>query len=156
MPTPDPTPPPDWRVPAQRALQLAVDDDWPSAAAAIIELHATCGDEGVARGMLAWIDTAIAKSGIRKPTGMAMQLAFREEGTGRIDTNADDVRPSAVWAGRLFAARIAGDEGTYLALVRAVPEGEAGGWLMELLATCALAANGEAFAFVAPAGGIRG
>lgn len=88
---------------------------------------------------------------LRKEEGRALQLAkdalaaaIREDWFRRVDgdqrvTDADGVpRPEVAWAGRMLAARAAGDEDAWRALLTSVPDAEFGRHVGALLEMCAL------------------
>lgn len=125
---------------AAAALHKAMADDWHAAGRVIERIADECGATGLARAMLGWCDTLIARdpalAGLAE--GGAVMLVFKETKSGRIDTNADDVPPCARWAGRMVAARAAGDRATWDALMGAVPADEQGAHVSAVLEGVAL------------------
>lgn len=147
---PDPDPDHGWQELSWQALQHAILGDPKAAAGVIHEMTLANGDDSLPRAMLAWIDTAIAAAGWTRPKGMPIQLGFLNDGTGRLDFNADNVRPGAVWAARLIGARLADDEATYRAVFQSMPHDPhlQGEYVMELLTAAALTARGKGAAVV--------
>jgi len=121
---------------AKDALAAAIREDWPQVASKLQDI-AEFGPRGLERAMLGFCDTAIARSGVRP--GQPMRIRFRRgDGDQRV-TDADGVpRPEVAWAGRMLAARAAGDEDAWRALLTSVPDAEFGRHVGALLEMCAL------------------
>jgi hypothetical protein len=114
-------------------------DDWPGAARCVEELAKTYGTAGVTTAMLAWIDTAIAASGL--DGGGPVRIAWNAVETGAIQTDADAVSVEVRWAGRLLAARLADDERGFHALLSVLPTltpSQTGDHILGLLRSCVL------------------
>lgn len=133
-----------WVEPATEALQLAVNGDYKAAAKAVERMADEHGPRSVILAMKAWIDTALRRAGVER-YGDSVRLGFVAAETGKVDMDADDVRPTVAWAGRLFAARIADDEATFRALLNSVPRIPRimGDHIMAVLTSAALTVNGH-------------
>ncbi|WP_433233896.1 hypothetical protein [Actinomadura nitritigenes] len=107
---------------------------------ALERIDAECGEGAIDLAMCSWIDTLAALIGM--PRGRPIQLAFVDsDRPDAVMTGAEVVdRPEVVWAGRLSAARIAGDTDTYGALIETLPEdpAEVGKHVGAVLEGCAL------------------
>lgn len=100
------------------ALNAVLRDNPAAADQALDRLHARHGMPGITGALVIWCDTALA----RIPRGDGpVRLQWVEHATGRVHGDADAVRPAERWAGRLLAARAAGDLDGFRALVEAVP-----------------------------------
>lgn len=124
---------------ATAAYHAAHVDDWSGAARVIQELAASYGQAGVTTAMLAWIDTAIAASGLDRSG--PVRIAWNAVETGAIQTDADQVAPEARWAGRLLAARLADDERGFHALLTVLgtlTPAQTGDHILGLLRSCVL------------------
>lgn len=114
-------------------------DDWPGAARVVEELADSHGTDGVTTAMLAWIDTAIAASGLDRSG--PVRVAWNAVETGNVQTDADNVPVEARWAGRLLAARLADDERGFYALLTVLPTltpAQTGDHILGLLRSCVL------------------
>lgn len=102
------------------------------AANSIREIHDKHGVDELGQAVLAWVDTLVARLP-PLPDGPAPQVVWQIAETGQ-RTGAEGVEPSARWAGQIINARMADDKDTYVALMRAVPEGsEMGRHVLTLL-----------------------
>ena len=101
------------------ALRCALVDDWTLATRTVQRISDECGSAGVARAILGWSDTLIARTpGLH---GNAVRLAFMNADSGEVG-GADDVPEEVRWAGRVLAARAADDEDAWNALMDALPD----------------------------------
>ncbi|GHE32071.1 hypothetical protein GCM10017673_38570 [Streptosporangium violaceochromogenes] len=102
------------------ALHAAMAGDTGRAVKAMQAISDETGGEGLMDAILAWCDTLIGHTpGIE--VGKPVALTWMEAETRRINTGPDEVRPTAVWAARLIAARAADDADTFHALMESVP-----------------------------------
>ena len=102
------------------AMHAATAGDTGRAMKAMQTISDETGGEGLMDAILGWCDTLIANTpGIE--VGKPVAIAWMEAETRRINTCPDEVRPTAVWAARLIAARAANDEATFHALMESVP-----------------------------------
>jgi hypothetical protein len=104
---------------AGAALQGAVDQDAPAAAAAINAISAEYGGEGLTEAIIAWCDTLTAALPIPSGGDLAGLGWVDETGQARA---ADDVDPQVRWAGRIVMARAREDQDTFSALIAALPD----------------------------------
>jgi hypothetical protein len=104
---------------AERALQGAVDQDRPAAAAAINTINEEHGGEGTAEAIIAWCDTLIAAHAL--PAGSEFVALNWVDAEGRV-RHADVVDPYARWAGRVVMARARMHRDTFSALLDALPD----------------------------------
>lgn len=130
---------------ATRALHAAMREDWP----AVQEVFGEISTDGraVTFALMAWCDwTLQAQAGmLGRPfpeSGPLSELAvpaWIEAETGRLITDADEMPPSARWAGRLVAARAAMDHVQFEVLIRTMPgDGfKRGEYAVALLRGCA-------------------
>ncbi|MGI5423075.1 hypothetical protein [Actinomadura luteofluorescens] len=103
---------------ATAALNAVLRGDHPAADRALDQLAAQHGMAGVTNALVTWCDTALKQI----PSGAGpVTLQWVEHGTARVHGDANRVRPAERWAGRLLAARAAGDRHTFIALVESVP-----------------------------------
>lgn len=108
---------------SERSLALAAldamrRDDRPAVDSALDKLAARHGLKGITNALVVWCDEALASV----PPGVEITLEWVEHGTGRVTRNPGSVRlPAERWAGRLLAARGAGDLDMFRALAQAVP-----------------------------------
>lgn len=121
---------------ATDALRLAVADDIEAALQVVIGA-ATKAPEALPQMMLGWIDTTLAIGGAPAGTGdRAVWLRWGSEHADHMLT-ADQVRPTAQWAGRLISARFADDRDTFQTLMRTAAGSDAWGrHVAELLSMC--------------------
>lgn len=108
----------EWRRLASDALRLALERDWPASLDMTQRLSDEFGADGLAQGVLAWIDTALSRAAY-DGDGVAIRLRFLDVDTG-VESDSDNVTPALRWAGRLLSARAAGDEDAYRALYRSL------------------------------------
>ena len=104
---------------AGAALQGAVDQDAPAAAAAINAISAEHGGEGLTEAIIAWCDTLTALLPLPRG-GDLVGLGWIDE-TGQART-ADDVDPQVRWAGQIVTARACEDKDTFNALIADLPD----------------------------------
>jgi hypothetical protein len=106
------------RADATAALNAMLRGDYPATDRALDRLHSQHGMPGITTALVIWCDAALRQI----PAGDGpVTLAWVEHGTGRVHRDAGEVRPAERWAGRLLAARAAGDLDGFRALVEAVP-----------------------------------
>lgn len=123
---------------ATNVWHLALHGKWQHAADEISRLQTELGTPALLTAMLAWIDTAVAATGL--PVGGKWQQAYMSE-SGQITDDPDSVRPTVVWAGRLIRARVADDETAFLGHVADLAEltpTKAGDHVTELLQCCVI------------------
>ncbi len=105
---------------ARVALHSEMQGRTVQAAAAVQAISDETGGTGLMDAILAWCDTALASMpGVE--IGKPIKIAWMEAESRRIQTRPGEVRPTAVWAGRLLAARAADDPETFHALLESVP-----------------------------------
>lgn len=130
---------------ATQALNAAMAEDWPAVRKAFAGI--STDGHAVTFALMAWCDWTIqaqaALGGQEMPAAGPMPGTARpgwlNMDTGTISLDADEVPPTARWAGRLVAARSAMDIPQFEALVRALPgDGlERGPYAVALLLGCA-------------------
>lgn len=128
---------PAWLPLARQAFAAAVALD-PEAARVLVE-RIDQEHDAIVEAMLAWIDILLTDGyGVTefRPVG----LTFHDERTGSAIQADGTVPPRVVWAGRLVAARAAGDRDTCDALLISATSGDDEMWsahVATLLETCA-------------------
>jgi len=123
-----------WRAPATNALAAAVAGNHDAVQAALDELSGQ-GPAAILSAMCAWIDTVAGRMGLHEHTGHVGVVYHSRDGLQWADEVA---RPSAVWAGRLFAARVNMDRDAWDALIRSIPPDHEGEYIGDLLMSLAL------------------
>jgi hypothetical protein len=115
-----------WVHLARKAFQAGLDGDWHRVNAAVQAIDIRYPGS-MPQVMLAWIDTAAVNIGLTpelleaiQRRGEPIQTVYLREDDGQLD-NADNVEPAIANAGRLITARLANDEATWVAVIRAVP-----------------------------------
>lgn len=104
-----------WRTLAATALVASRDQNWETAAKAVNTLADNFSPDVILNVLLRWIDTAAALCGYQSTSG-TVRVVWREESSTET-TDADSTPPAVVWAGRLFAARVADDYDQFKALI---------------------------------------
>jgi hypothetical protein len=105
-----------WRDLAHRAFRASMRGDDEVAAKLVERIHAE--HDAVIPAMVVWLDTLLVDGFGETEFGPAGVVFGRSEEPLRF---ADGTQPpEVVWSGRLFAARAAGDEETFNALIAAV------------------------------------
>lgn len=129
---------------ASAAMTAYMGDAEETAVKAVQRIGDECGPEGVELAMRGWIDTMAGRLGYQ-PGAQAVAIKFCGlDDDGEPDgsaVTADAVeRREVVWAGRLMAARVALDQGAYIALLDALPDdpSEVGRHVAAVLEMCSL------------------
>ena len=123
---------------AYTAYEAALRQDWPTAAHAVETLNTRHGTAAVAIAITGWIDIALTALGHDPTSGPAtVALQWFDPDTGDLhDATSSDVDPAQVWGGRIMAAYIAHDTGTFQDLINslaALSPHQAGRNIMHLL-----------------------
>lgn len=105
---------------ASVALNCAYSDDWKRAGAAVQRIGDECGGVGLARAILGWSDTLLARLG--HTPGNPVELTYQQVETGRIDEDGENVPGPVRWAGKVLAARGRLDQAEWEALMDGLPE----------------------------------
>jgi hypothetical protein len=118
----NPEPEPAWSEPAMQAMVAAVNSD-PQAAGDAIKTLIHLGGDACTLALVLWMDATARQMGAPRGgvPGMSVTLAFHNTHTDQLEDAEHVADPRIVWAGRLFAARVARDEETCVALMQAVP-----------------------------------
>lgn len=121
---------------ASRALGEALAQDMNAASLTVVAMQDQLGHEAVSVAMVAWCDATLAElaPGVRYGSRQ-VALKFHDDEAGLV--GADDVNDVSAWAGRLVAARAAGDRAMFYALCAAIPDEEQGAHVLSLLAVAA-------------------
>lgn len=106
---------------ATRAFDAYLSGDRAGADEALDQLNTRHGPAGITGALLVWCDTAL--SAIPRGEG-PVRLEWVDSTTGNVHGNPDQVPPAEQWAGRLLAARAAGDRDMFIALVNSAPPDE--------------------------------
>lgn len=124
---------------AKQALTARLDDDVAEAHAAVQRISSEHGPEALAGAMMAWVSTALVRSGIDQDPERLTSVSFRNVDTGEY-TVADDTPPPVRWSGRLMMAMLAQDEEQVRALFNSVTdEQESTLNVVTLLSMCVIA-----------------
>lgn len=122
------------RTLAMAALNAMQRGDHPAVDRALDQLAARHGPQGITNALVIWCDAALA----RIPAGAGpVTLEWVDQHTGRVTRNPSSIPPAERWAGRMLAARAAGDLDMFRALAEAVPPervGEHVGALVQMAA----------------------
>lgn len=102
---------------AMAALDAMVTVDHASTDQALDHLTARYGPAGLTEALVVWCDAALGVI----PGDGPVELRWKNYSTGRVHATAGSAPPAEQWAGRLLAARAAGDLGMFTALAQAVP-----------------------------------
>jgi len=105
------------------ALRDALAGDMKAAMATVTQISDQTGGAGLEYAMRGWCDSLIVRyrSVTGSPDDAVIRPAWVDGDSGRVDFNADDVPAQARWAGRMISARAAMDQGTWNALMAALP-----------------------------------
>ena len=126
---------------ATQALHAAQLQDWDRATAFVDQLGREHGAEGVEIAMIGWIDTLLSHARPPDAEGFA-QPVWQCAEHGHVTHDAHDLPPEIAWGGQLMTARANLDEDMWDALLTAIPAGQEGRYLGELLEMVALTLNG--------------
>lgn len=129
----------EWFAAAQAVLDASVDGDQGRIVETVRRLYDEHGGAGIARAMLAWIDSALDAQGLTcgcLPEGTPVKLALWCTDTGEVNTPEEvaGVRPESVWAGELIVARLRNDQLGYDRLLASVDPDEPGSMGRHVLA----------------------
>ncbi|GIH69460.1 hypothetical protein [Sphaerimonospora thailandensis] len=125
---------------ARAALHASQREDWPTCKQLIEQISRELGADGIYMAALAWLDTMLDYAKPPGAKGMAVP-AWRDADTGQHTKDAHQVRPSIAWCGQLAVARANDDQGTFEALFEAIPEGQEGAYVAELLMIAGMTIN---------------
>lgn len=112
---------PAWIPLARHALLAAIADEDQRAGNAVNSLVAEFGDQMIGPAMMLWIDVSASCCGLIPAPGQAVALTFRSDATG-LPYPLEDLEPEYIWAGRMFAARIARDRDQFVALINSLSD----------------------------------
>lgn len=99
---------------ASRALNAAMRDEWPVAAAIVRRLNADCGSDGALIAVAGWCDTLAARMGVDGEHPVEVKFAARP---------GETEPPTRIqWAAQLIMARARLDEESFYALIRMLPK----------------------------------
>lgn len=123
---------------AAGAMVAATAQDWPAVNRYLRDMQEREGAASLISAMVAWMDTALSATpgSVIDPGDMvAPKYVCAEPGC------TDPTPPGVVWAGRMLAARMAGDNDAVSALILSMPNDEsvAGDYVAWLLSSCVAA-----------------